>query len=349
MKRGSYLTIVFFLIIRVSFAQDAQLSQFYNAPLYLNPAFTGTEQNTRVSTTYRNQWPSSGGIPYTTALACIDHYIAKYNSGVGFMAMQNTAGTPSLRSTQLSALYSYKVDLNENWTFIPGLQATYVNQNLNFSKLTFPDQFTNSGYSGGPSGEPLTSNVKSYMDFSAGGLLYSNTFWVGTAYHHLNHPNQAFSPIISNLPGELNIHAGARIPIENNIRGRTTQKSYAEKAIIPSIIYESQGKFSQLDIGAYLLYQPVMIGVWYRGLPFKHYAPGYPNYESIVPMIGFNYKDFTFSYSYDFVISSLTTAHSGGANEVSIIYVFGKEEIKKPGVKNKRLPCPKFYRNGGLF
>ena len=337
--------LFFFTLASLSFAQDAQLSQFYNAPLYLNPAFTGTEENTRASINYRNQWPSSGGIPYVTSLASIDHYIAKYNSGIGFMVMQNKAGTPSLRSTQVSALYSYKVELNDTWTFIPGLQATYVNQSLDFSKLTFPDQFNNTGFTGGSSQEPLNSNTKSYLDFSTGGLLYSNTFWIGSAYHHLNHPNQAFSPLTSNLPGELNIHAGARIPFASNPRGRTTQKSYAEKAIIPSIIYESQGKFSQLDIGAYILYQPIMIGVWYRGLPVKQYAPGYPNNESIIPMIGFNYKDFTFSYSYDFVISSLTTAHSGGANELSLIYVFGKEEIKKPGVKNKRLPCPKFYRN----
>ena len=345
MKLKSLFFLLLFTVSGFAIAQDAQLSQFYNAPMYLNPAFTGTTENTRATINYRNQWPAAGGIPYTTSIASIDHYLAKYKSGIGFMAMQNKAGTPSLRSTQISALYSYRVDLNETWTFIPGLQATFVNQNIDFSKLTFPDQYNNLGLTGTSTQEALNGNSKSYLDFSTGGLLYSNTFWIGTAYHHLTHPNQSFGPITNNLPGELNIHAGARIPFESNLRGRSSQKTYAEKAIIPSIIYESQGKFSQLDVGAYLLYQPIMIGVWYRGLPIKQYAPGYPNYESIIPMIGFNYQNFTFSYSYDFVISSLTTAHSGGANELSLIYLFGKEEIVKPGVKHKRLPCPKFYRN----
>ncbi|MEO0332575.1 MAG: type IX secretion system membrane protein PorP/SprF, partial [Bacteroidota bacterium] len=37
-------------------AQDASFSQFYNARLYLNPAFAGTEENAIVSVTYRSQW-----------------------------------------------------------------------------------------------------------------------------------------------------------------------------------------------------------------------------------------------------------------------------------------------------
>ncbi|MEJ0030308.1 MAG: type IX secretion system membrane protein PorP/SprF [Bacteroidota bacterium] len=38
-------------------AQDAQFSQFYAAPLYLNPAFAGSTNQGRVGMNYRNQWP----------------------------------------------------------------------------------------------------------------------------------------------------------------------------------------------------------------------------------------------------------------------------------------------------
>ena len=59
-------------------AQDTQYSQFYAAPLYLNPALTGASELTRVGVNYRNQWP---GLDYSfnSYSAYIDHYIFDYN------------------------------------------------------------------------------------------------------------------------------------------------------------------------------------------------------------------------------------------------------------------------------
>jgi type IX secretion system PorP/SprF family membrane protein len=323
--------------------QDTQLSQFYAAPLYLNPAFTGTIKNSRAVFNFRNQW-SGVGNPYVTAAASFDHYFAKFKSGLGVMVMQNKAGTPSMRSTDISLLYSYRVALNETWTFIPGLQATYSSRNLDFYKLTFPDQYSNTGFTGASTNEPLNYSKKSFMDFSAGGLLYSSIFWIGTSYSHLNHPNQSFSSNTNRLPGKINLHAGARIPIASSPRGRSTQKIYREKAIIPAVIYQSQAKFDQLDLGLYMLYEPLIIGLWYRGLPIKHYALGYNNNESIIGLVGLQYKGFTFGYSYDFVISALTM-QSRGAHEISITYIFGKERFIHSKMKYRPLPCPNFYRH----
>jgi type IX secretion system PorP/SprF family membrane protein len=339
--RFNVILVLFFLLINlVSQAQDAQLSQFYAAPLYLNPAFTGTIQNTRATFNYRNQWPNAGK-PYITSAASIDHFIAKYRSGVGMMIMQNKAGTSKYRSTEVSVTYSYHLDISEGWRFIPALQATFASRDLNFYSLTFPDQYDNAGLTGAATSEPASVNKKSYMDFSTGGLLYSDIFWFGASYHHLNHPNQSPRPIVSKLPGEVNLHGGARIPLSNT-RGRSSRKEYNEIALIPAVIYKAQGKFDQLDIGTYLLVEPIMFGVWYRGLPVKRYAKGYNNVESIVAMVGYNFKGLAVGYSYDFVISSLTLK-SGGAHEISINYLFGKE-AKQPKKRGKRLPCPGFYR-----
>ena len=38
-------------------AQDVGFSQFYANPLYLNPAFAGSQVAPRISLTYRAQWP----------------------------------------------------------------------------------------------------------------------------------------------------------------------------------------------------------------------------------------------------------------------------------------------------
>ena len=50
--------VVFFVVgLNKTLAQDPQFSQFYAAPLYLNPAFAGSAQEARVGINYRNQWP----------------------------------------------------------------------------------------------------------------------------------------------------------------------------------------------------------------------------------------------------------------------------------------------------
>ena len=41
-------------------AQDPHFTQYYANPLYLNPAFAGVKQCPRVTTNYRNQYPSLG-------------------------------------------------------------------------------------------------------------------------------------------------------------------------------------------------------------------------------------------------------------------------------------------------
>ena len=48
-------------LVTITQAQEPQYSQFYAAPLYLNPAFTGNTEGTRFAAIYRNQWPAVSG------------------------------------------------------------------------------------------------------------------------------------------------------------------------------------------------------------------------------------------------------------------------------------------------
>ncbi len=336
--------VLFISIINacVSYAQDVQFSQFYNAPLYLNPAFAGTSHSSRAILNYRNQWPTAGK-PFITYAASFDHFFSRYSSGVGLMVMQNKEGTSKLKSTEISGFYSYHIGLNETWTLIPALQATFVQQNIDYSKVIFPDQYDNNGLIGGTN-EPLNLSKRNYFDFSSGGLLYSEVFWFGFAYHHINRPRQSFLDDSSRLPSELNFHAGARIPIASSERGRSTRIKYKEKAFIPSILYKTQGKFDQLDLGLNILLEPVQFGIWYRGLPVKQYESGLTNAEAVIGLIGVVFNGFSFCYSYDYVVSRLNK-RTGGAHEISLTYIFGGDDSKgKKKTKYKRLPCPSFYK-----
>src|SRR5436190_1623336 len=95
-------------------SQHYQFSQFYAAPTYLNPAFTGANVCSRASINYRNQW---SGIPgtFTSYQASVDHTLKRYNSGIGLVLFNDRAGIGNLATTQVSLLYAYEAKLNKKF------------------------------------------------------------------------------------------------------------------------------------------------------------------------------------------------------------------------------------------
>ena len=73
------------LLVVQALGQDMQFSQFYAAPIHLNPAFTGSTEWTRVGVNYRNQWPGLDR-SFNAFSAYFDHFIDHKNSGIGVIA-----------------------------------------------------------------------------------------------------------------------------------------------------------------------------------------------------------------------------------------------------------------------
>jgi type IX secretion system PorP/SprF family membrane protein len=313
-------------------AQDPQLSQFYAAPMYLNPALTGNTFQDRIALNYRLQWPAIGSGYRTYALA-YDHRSSKANSGIGGMIMHDKAGAYSLAFTQAAICYSYEARINRRSGVRGGLRLGYTMRSVDASDLVFADQVIREASS---TIEPMIIDRISYFDASAGFLYFSEKFWGGFSINHLNEPQQSLSIAGDvSLPMRLSVHTGYRFPIDGrNIRVSETLMTLATH-------YKAQGKWDQLDIGGYVDHRQLILGLWYRGLPgLKSYVPGYPNDDAVVVMAGLDTKgQMKFVYSYDITVSSLTVRSSGGAHEVSLIY-----EWPKKG-KNRRwraVPCPKF-------
>src|SRR5882672_57041 len=112
-------------------AQDPQFSQFYAAPLYLNPAFAGSTGQARVGMNYRNQWPAIDA-NFTTFSAYGDFYIEEKNSGVGFIINRDREGIFGMTSTSVGLQYSYDLKLTSKFSFRPGFQAAVYNRAINF-------------------------------------------------------------------------------------------------------------------------------------------------------------------------------------------------------------------------
>lgn len=326
-------------------AQDPQFSQFYSAPLYLNPGFAGATQQGRVGANYRNQWPAIDNATFVTMSAYFDYFFDDFNSGIGLLVTGDRQGHGALRSNSVALQYAYQIDLNEHLTFRPGIELSYVFRDIDYTRLVFGDQYDPTSYNPNeglpPSGESAGNDMISYADIGFGGLLYSKSFWIGLSAHHLTEPNQAFyEDGQSSLPRKYSAHVGYKFALKPITTKRGYKVAVRERSITPSVLYKGQGDFDQLDAGLYYTHEPLVVGVWYRGLPFKP-LEGINNNESAIFLIGFTQNNLNIGYSFDYTISKLGI-DSGGAHEVSVSYEFSLADPRKPPKNVRRIPCPRF-------
>jgi type IX secretion system PorP/SprF family membrane protein len=327
-------------------AQDPQFSQFYAAPLYLNPALAGSTNQARAGINYRNQWPAIDA-NFTTMSFFADYFIEDKNSGVGFLLTRDQEGLAGLRSMSLALQYSYELQLTEYLGFRPGVQLALYNRDVNFDRLTFGDQFDPSTgeFIDQPSAESFTTNFsKTFFDISFGGVLFTKSAWLGVAANHLNRPNQSIIDEVSRLPIKLSFHGGFKFYMKPGVVGSGVYARKAERSIAPALQYRHQGDFDQMDLGLYFTFEPLVLGTWYRGVPFKN-IDDFVNNESIVLLLGFTQlgaKDaINIGYSFDYTISKLGPG-SGGAHEFSLVYTWPMRNPRKPPKDKLIIPCPDF-------
>jgi type IX secretion system PorP/SprF family membrane protein len=334
--------LLFLLFLTMAFtaqAQDPEFSQYYAAPLYLNPAFTGTTMDHRFIANYRNQWPNVAQ-GYSTYAASYDYNLQSLNSGFGFMAIQDQAGSAGMKSTEFNFLYSYKWNVSSKWIISSGLNFGYAVRSIDFNKLIFADQLQLGSSQTLPTSDPsLTNSGNShYFDFKAGLLAYNRNFWLGFAANHINQPNRSLVNSEAYVPMKLTLHGGVRIPLYTGAFKRDRIP-----VLSPSFVYKQQGNFQQLDVGAYLLYEPIIFGLWFRGIPLLKNTDNNPRRDAAVIILGFQLNRFEIVYSYDFTISELGPV-SGGAHEIAMKYRFEIAAHSKTKKPQKFIPCPTFIR-----
>ena len=322
----------------LAMGQDPEFSQYYAAPLYLNPAFAGTTNDHRFIANYRNQWPNIARGYVTTALS-YDYNMQNYSSGIGFLASMDQAGTAGMKSSQFNFLYSYRVVVADKWVIASGISFGYAFRTIDYNKLVFGDQLQFDSKAQVPSDDPALYNLgmANYFDFNSGILAYNKTFWIGFSASHLNQPNRSLLNQESVLPIKTSIHGGIRIPLSHGLF-----KKSQEAVLSPSFVYRRQGQFDQLDIGAYFLYEPIVVGLWYRGIPIQQEVNDRMSRDAVVVILGFQLPKFEVMYSYDFTVSDLGSI-SGGTHELALKYKLEIIQGDKSNRKREKLiPCPTF-------
>lgn len=328
--KATAILIVFLASINMQVvAQDAQFSQFFATRIYTNPAFAGNTHYTRISSHMRRQWPNVQG--YTTSAFYIDQSLPWINSGVGFSVFQDRQAAGGLTYSKYTGYYAYRFSLSRKLYARLGISGSYSSFNVSLSQFVFTDQLL--------SGSSATTDSYQFdrlqfFDFSTGGVLYTEKYWIGASVLNLNNFQNRFE---NPYPVKLSMHGGMLIPINKDAKGDFL------KNLTIAAQYKAQQDFDQFDIGAYYGYSAVLIGLWYRGLlGLKDNETSIVNHDAIVLIGGLKYGPYRLSYSYDITISSMA-GYTGGAHEVSLqIELWRNKTFKKKKYSKSNIPCPNF-------
>lgn len=328
LNKKLHFFVLFSVLSLGAYSQDPTFSQFYANPLYLSPSFAGATEEYRFAMNYRNQWPEIPGV-FTTYSISFDKAMPNFNSGIGVLATYDVAGSGDLSTTNIGLLYSYDFNINKEWHIRPGVNFKFYYLGLNIYKLIFNSQISGSGTTP-PIYPPPFDNVAD-VDFATSALAYNDRIWAGFTLDHLLTPKQSFYGDESKLAVKLNLYGGIRII------GQTRLRKKLVEALSVAANFQTQGGYYQTDIGLYYYKDPLIFGMWYRGIPLMTSQAG----DAIIGLIGIKTKSLHIGYSYDFTISNLISS-TGGAHEISIVYEFTSLKLGTTKRRIRAIPCPEF-------
>jgi hypothetical protein len=114
---------------------------------------------------------------------------------------------------------------------------------------------------------------------------------------------------------------------------RTRLKQTLQEVLSVAVNFQKQADFYQTDVGLYYYRDPLIFGLWDRGIPFVTTQPG----DAIIGLVGIKTKQLHIGYSYDFTISNLITSTSG-SHELSLVYEFNSFFLDS--VEGSEPSCP---------
>ena len=324
-----YIFIIYILsVVFITKGQDSHFSQFYANPLYLAPSFAGSSHGPRFVLNFRDQWPKVPGNFITYSFSA-DHYFSNFNSGMGIYFFSDNQGDGKLVTKNIGYAYSYKVKINRKFYFQPGITAYYHSKIID-SDLSFADEFFD-GQFVGSSSEVIPDEKIQHADFAISVLGYLENYWFGVNVDHL----MTVSPVLRSdnryTDMKISVFGGYKYKLQKRVRDKKDEYFHF------AFNYRYQSSIHQLDIGAYYNRNPIVLGLWYRGIPFGN---EYFTSDALIYLFGVKYKDYIFSYSYDMTLGKLIST-TGGSHEISIVYALGASGKIRPK-KQRAIPCPEF-------
>lgn len=307
-------------------SQSNHFSQFHSVPMLINPAFTGYIPGAfRVAGNYRSQW-GDGVTPYNSTFVSFEASSLrklipegnKFGVGVSILNDKSLNGALQTNSVSLGTAYNIALDEDNINNIGLGFQGVYNERSIDYSKLTFENQFGGDGFDPTlPIGETLGASKKRYFNLNAGAdyhlTLENKSFFAGVSVFNIIRPHESFQTQEFKIPIRYTLNGGGEFDVADNA------------ILYLSALYQNQGNAAEITAGAaygILLgtdqNHMIKAGVWHR---FK---------DAIIPYIGYKINGFQTGISFDYTISSLkTSSQLRNGFEVSIIYTAPDKSVEK--------------------
>ncbi len=304
-------------------AQDPYFNAPQTLPLYRNPTFMQGDTLARFNLAYLNQWENR----YETFGASLSAYISPLNSYAGIMATRDLADGNTLVTHRIGVTYAQNIKLGEEFMLRLGVEASYFERTLDWSKLTFGDMVDPRKGFIYQSSIPYGGEPARGYDVGAGVMIYYKRLNIALAAHHINQPNESLTLYQSNLPMRLSTHITYDI---------TTNLGPEKLHISPLVEFVEQDKlnFNFIRGGAILKCRGITVGYTsklihlYKTIDKEIQAKRFGT-ENHNILIGYEFKNRTrLLYSYDVTTSPLTTKPFK-SHEVSLYYSFWKQRANK--------------------
>lgn len=316
------------MIANVLKAQSYHFSQFFSTPLLTNPANTGfIDGSYRVASNFRSQGMSGGGSPYFTGYLSADispfrdSLANGHKAGLGMYVMndKSLSGALQTNSIGMSAAYNVGLDKLGQHSLGVGLQGTYHQRRIDYSKLSFENQYDPNGYNPSlPIGEVLDNRSKNYLDVNAGilynAILKDKSFFGGISLYNILKHEENFLGDDFKMPTRLMIQGGAQFTTAEYGRVYFSLTSMTQAKANETTIGGAYG----LQFGEKIIKNEVRFGMWYR---YK---------DALIPYVGYYYEGFQAGLSWDYTVSSLKTATQlRNGFELTLLYrIVNKKELR---------------------
>lgn len=316
----SYLIALVVLLSCLSAkAQDPHFSQYFQAPLYTNPALTGQlNGNYRVTALYRSQWQAFGN-SFTTASISADTRKDAWGLGVSIIDELSSNNNFGTLNGMVSASYDISAKSNTPHHFIFGVQAGVLYKSYRTGDITTPSQWDPATGGGtGDLGEDFGGLSSIMPDINFGFMWFNGSAKVrvapfaGAAVFHLLEPNDDFGGGNVKLPRRYMVHGGARIRTDNGL-DITPHAQIMYQRMAYNAIIGTNFSYALIDTETRL-----EGGVSYRVN------------DAVIPYIGMLYKDFLFGATFDVNVSSLSDVGTfKNAVEFSLTYTNRKNKYRQ--------------------
>lgn len=301
LKRIVFTLTLLTSLVAVKAQQIRQFSQNMFNTMAINPGYAGSNDAICATILHRQQWVGMEGAP-TTSLFNVNAAVKpfKINSGVALGVMKDKLGFNN--DIGLNFAYAYRLNVGDGKLGI-GVGVDVLNTSL---EATWEP--SDNGNAQDDSSIPGPKENAMVFDFS-GGLFYrTEKLYIGVSSMNIRQAKLDYERANPFLARQYYLTSGYTITLPN-----------PSFELLPSIFIKSDGKTTQLDANACVLYNKKFWG----GLSYRIN-------DAIIGMLGLELSNgLKIGYAYDFTVSNIQKS-SSGTHEFMVGYCFSIKKEKVP-------------------